>query len=229
MAVAEGAAVLFDLFETLVTSAEQGAGHPRELFPDRQAFDRVWANSRRRRMTTVMPFADLLAEAFAEAGLPVDERLTLQLVHTRALAKAATLAATTTEVVDLLSDLRDRGLRVGVVSNASIDEAEPWSGSPLESLVDVAVFSCYAGCLKPERAIYERAMQQLEVAPEQVVFVGDGGSDELAGAQRAGIMRVFRATWFVDAVEDADGTTHSGGNDRVPALSRPSDLLRELC
>lgn len=47
------------------------------------------------------------------------------------------------------------------------------------------------GLLKPDRQIYELAMQRLNVYPEQCLFVGDGGSNELCGAKTAGMGTVF--------------------------------------
>lgn len=53
------------------------------------------------------------------------------------------------------------------------------------------VFSCNVGLLKPDRQIYELAMEHLNVSPEQCLFVGDGGSNELCGAKSAGMGTVF--------------------------------------
>ena len=61
------------------------------------------------------------------------------------------------------------------------------------------MFSCEAGLAKPDPEIYRKAMRELGVEAETTVYVGDGGDDELAGAQRAGL-RAFRAEWFVKSV-----------------------------
>jgi putative hydrolase of the HAD superfamily len=52
------------------------------------------------------------------------------------------------------------------------------------------------GCAKPGAAIYHQACHLLGVRPFGVVFVGDGGSDELAGATQVG-MAAFQTTWFI--------------------------------
>lgn len=41
--------------------------------------------------------------------------------------------------------------------------------------------------VKPEPEIYRIALESLGVRPDQSVFVGDGGSDELRGAREMGI------------------------------------------
>jgi putative hydrolase of the HAD superfamily len=58
------------------------------------------------------------------------------------------------------------------------------------------VFSFAVGVVKPDPRIYLNAIEQLGVKPEDALYIGDGGDDELAGAQRAGL-RAARADWFV--------------------------------
>jgi putative hydrolase of the HAD superfamily len=47
------------------------------------------------------------------------------------------------------------------------------------------------GLVKPERAIYELALSQLGLTASECVFVGGGGSNELAGARAVGLCAVF--------------------------------------
>jgi FMN phosphatase YigB (HAD superfamily) len=61
------------------------------------------------------------------------------------------------------------------------------------------VFSYAAGCVKPEPRIYLDAINQLGVSPADALYIGDGGDDELAGAERAGL-RVAQAGWYVSRV-----------------------------
>ena len=51
------------------------------------------------------------------------------------------------------------------------------------------------GAAKPEREIYLEATGRLGVEPAQSLFIGDGGDDELLGAERAGL-RSAQAAWF---------------------------------
>lgn len=57
-------------------------------------------------------------------------------------------------------------------------------------------FSFTEGVAKPDPEIYLRALHRLGVQPEAAIFIGDGGDNELAGAEEAGL-RAFRATWFL--------------------------------
>ena len=44
---------------------------------------------------------------------------------------------------------------------------------------------------KPERQIYELSLHDLQVQPQDSVFIGDGGSGELEGAQAVGLTTVM--------------------------------------
>ena len=67
----------------------------------------------------------------------------------------------------------------------------------LQDLVDVPIFSCVEGLIKPDSAIYELACDRLGVDVSDAVFVGDGGSDELCGADAAGVKAIW-ATWYIE-------------------------------
>ena len=90
-----------------------------------------------------------------------------------------------------LKRLREDGYLIGLISNADAMEYEAWLGSPLSSLIDADVFSCDAGCVKPEREIYEKCFELLGVTGRDCLFVGDGGSNELVGAKEAGMTTAF--------------------------------------
>ncbi|MBN1172564.1 MAG: HAD hydrolase-like protein [Micromonosporaceae bacterium] len=93
-------------------------------------------------------------------------------------------------VVRVLERLRHGGVRIGVLSDASAEIAAAWPSSPLADHVDAAVFSCAAGCVKPDPRLYARIADLLGVPPARTLYCGDGGGDELGGAQRAGMTAV---------------------------------------
>ena len=58
---------------------------------------------------------------------------------------------------------------------------------PLHHYFDTTTFSCAVGMRKPDPRIYAITCVRLGLAPERCLYVGDGGSDELAGAERMGM------------------------------------------
>ncbi len=121
----------------------------------------------------------------------------------RAWAPARKLGGTTHA---LLESLRGRGLKLGLVSNAL--DPPGLLHADLEELgiaerVDVALFSSEVGKRKPHPAIFERALETLEVSPEAALFVGDRLVEDVGGAARAG-MTTVQALWF-SADDSPDG------------------------
>ncbi len=95
------------------------------------------------------------------------------------------------EILNTLKILHDKGIKVGLISNSDIIDSKHWEDSPLAEFFDVSVFSCNVGIMKPDIGIYEIAMSMMGTRPEESMFIGDGGSDELYGAKRAGMRTVF--------------------------------------
>lgn len=95
------------------------------------------------------------------------------------------------EVLNVLQELRQTGLRLALISNASTAEVQAWPVSPLAGLFDTAIFSCHCGSMKPEPGIYQEALKKLGIAPTTCLFVGDGGSNEHYGAHLLGMKPVL--------------------------------------
>jgi len=102
-------------------------------------------------------------------------------------------------LLSALHGLRERGLRLALVSNASTGEVAAWPRSPLASLFHTAVFSCNVGSRKPEPDIYRHALDELGLTAKQCLFVGDGGSDEHLGARACGLSTVLMTRFIDDA------------------------------
>ncbi len=98
----------------------------------------------------------------------------------------------------LLDSLRDRGLKLGLVSNAK-DPGwllhDDLARMGLAERLDVAVFSSEVGKRKPHPLIFETALQRLSVDPAQTVFVGDSRYADMLGAKQLG-MTTVQALWF---------------------------------
>jgi HAD superfamily hydrolase (TIGR01509 family) len=139
----------------------------------------------------------LVRRLLAEAGIEVsDDELERFLEAEHAAWQPARQLAATTHA--LLEALRDRRLKVGLVSNA-LDPPDLLHRD-LEQLgvaerLDVAVFSSEVGWRKPHPAIFERALEPLGVAPAAALFVGDTLATDVAGAAALG-MRTCQALWF---------------------------------
>ena len=95
-------------------------------------------------------------------------------------------------VPETLTELRRRGLRLGIVSNIDRDQLEHLGElAGLDGYFDWLLSSEQAGSCKPHRRIFEQALERAGCAPAEALFVGDSLSQDIAGANRAGLRSVL--------------------------------------
>jgi putative hydrolase of the HAD superfamily len=90
-----------------------------------------------------------------------------------------------------LRELRAAGLRLVVVSNWDHSLHERLEETGLAPLVDAAVASAEVGHAKPERAIFEHALELAGAGPERALHAGDSPVEDVEGALAAGLRAVL--------------------------------------
>jgi len=144
-----------------------------------------------------------LMRAFVRClGMTVSEEHLQALCDNRTARVREILLNVRPEILNTLRELKRRGHKLCLVSNADAIDLLPWADSPLAKLFDEVVFSCEVRLQKPDPAIYLLAASRMGINPEDCIFVGDGGSNELAGAKAVG-MRTVQARYFLR--RDVDG------------------------
>jgi putative hydrolase of the HAD superfamily len=150
-------------------------------------------------------YPQLVRRLLADFGVEIDDEVLgryLEAEH-RAWEPARILAANTHP---LLEALRERGLKLGLVSNA-FDPGwllhRDLEQMGLAQRLDFSVFSSEIGLRKPHPAIFEHALGALGVEPERTLFVGDRLFEDVRGAAELG-MTTVQALWF-RADEHPDG------------------------
>jgi putative hydrolase of the HAD superfamily len=78
-----------------------------------------------------------------------------------------------------------------MISNASSELSALWAESAFEPLFDAVLFSADERMMKPDRRLYLRMAELLEVSAGECMFVGDGAYGELQGAAAAGMSPVL--------------------------------------
>ena len=85
-----------------------------------------------------------------------------------------------------LHALRDRGIKIGIVSNVPQDLRPIFAAHHLGDLVDSFTHSFEVGAEKPDPVIFLRACESLGTKPEETLMVGDHPVAD-AGAVKAGL------------------------------------------
>jgi putative hydrolase of the HAD superfamily len=224
-------AVVFDYFGTLtptlarVASAVDQPEIATILRVDRDAVSDWWARTYPDRSTgrtgTGLDTMRLLARTLG--GDDSDEAV--RAAQAVRVATYATMATPRDNAADVLTALRAKGLRIGLLSDCSAELPEIWPGLPLAGLVDEPVFSALVGERKPHPKMYTTVCARLGVEPEECLYVGDGGSNELTGAAAFGMRAVLIADagWATGHRFDSDNWHGESIADlsEVPALLGP--------
>jgi putative hydrolase of the HAD superfamily len=186
-------AVIFDLFHTLIdVNNAPGSSTSQILGIDPIEWNRRLAEeARHHALGEERDPLESIRRIVNSMGRSVDEDQLRAAVRCRPNRFRHALRNVRADILEGLRELRAMGLRLGVLSNAGLDEVDAWDDSPLAPLIDCPLFSCHEGLMKPDPAFYLRAARRLGVSPARVIFAGDGGSSEHAGARRAGMITVL--------------------------------------
>jgi putative hydrolase of the HAD superfamily len=130
------------------------------------------------------------------------------------------------EVSSLLAVLRDRTYRVGLISDCSGETPLVWDRPTWTAPIQASVFSWSEGVRKPDPRLYRRVGQMLDLEASDCLYIGDGGSRELTGAEEVGMracqLRPFRVDGQVPLQYDPE-PGWSGGT--ISTLSEVLPLL----
>ena len=221
-------AVIFDMFETLVTLFEGRTYFSENIAADLgippQDFRREWHATELARSTGVYSMEEGTAITLKNLGAYSEESVKL-VARKRLEALGDTFSAIPKESIELLKKLREKGILTGLITNTFSDERDLIVASPLYPLFDVAMISYDTGLYKPDPAVFKAMIKALNVKPEECLYVGDGGSRELYGARDAG-MKAVQCTWFHERAFEPHIPCPL--LDEFPHADKQSDVLKML-
>ena len=192
-------AVIFDMFETLVTHFESplyfGAQMAADAGIGEADFQAVWRPAEDDRTLGRLTLEELLERVLKENRC-YSEELLQKLASKRKATKEDCFRHLHGEILPMLAALKARGIKIGLITNCFSEEAEVIRGSVLMPFFDAALLSNEQGVKKPDPEIFVRCMEQLNAAPGECIYVGDGGSRELEAARDLG-MNPVQAVWYL--------------------------------
>ena len=191
-------AVVFDMFETLITLFTEhtyfGEDAASDAGVDPVIYRKVWHENEADRTTGKITIEEGIAETLRKLDVYSDELLE-KIVGKRLFALKETFDQIPDESVALLEGLKKKGIKIGLITNTFSDERSLIRNSKLIPYFDAVRISYEEGILKPDPRLYLSIMEELDVKPEECLYVGDGGSRELYAAREVG-MKPLQASWF---------------------------------
>ncbi|MEV7622213.1 HAD family hydrolase [Actinoplanes sp. NPDC089786] len=186
-------AVIFDFFGTLTRSVRRGPQHAeiaRALGCDPEVVRGVLDRTFHSRAKGAFGSAEATLRWVSEqaGGRPRPAQLRAAVPARVDALKADTQLRL--DAVSALIEIRGRGLATALISDCTHELPAFLPSLPVAGLLDASVFSVEVGFCKPDPRIYLTACERLGVRPEECVYVGDGGSHELTGAEAVGMTAV---------------------------------------
>jgi putative hydrolase of the HAD superfamily len=207
---------VFDLFHTLVDPEPlRPAGFDRlgtvasVCGLDRAGLAEFWSATYVERETKPIDLLDLIQRHAATCGIVLTDHQGAALDRVFGAAEDAAILEPDDRLVGLVARLAEE-MPVGVLSNCHEHEIRRWPDSPFAPHVTVFGGSCRIGAMKPDREAYTWIIDELGADPATSIYVGNGGSDELAGAREAGFGAVI----------------HCNVSDRLHGAVRPDEQRR---
>ncbi len=176
--------LLFDLYGTLL---EIGDPVFQEQLPRIEGISRRdWVGFQRdelliRPYPTRAAFVGAIFERFGGGSEEITARL-LEL-----LAQELESVVAVPGALSVLSFLKRRGLRLGLVTNSASPYREPLDRLGLADLFDDVVFSCDAGARKPASSLYRQALDALALPAREALMVGDSLANDVRGPEELGV------------------------------------------
>jgi putative hydrolase of the HAD superfamily len=133
--------------------------------------------------------ADLMLYTMAQAGIVPDYIVAEEMVE---LWREMTISHFHyfPDVIPGFKELKENGFRIGLLTNCGPNVPAIVEASEISPYLDGAVYSSRIGMRKPDFEVYHAACGEIGTSPERTVFVGDGDSGELPGAEKAGLRSI---------------------------------------
>jgi len=191
-------AVIFDMFETLITHYESplyfGEHMAEDMGIPEKKFREIWDPSESDRTIGKITLEGVVRKIL-KANDCFSEELFTKVVEKRKDAKKDCFLHVHKEIIPLLEALKKQGIKLGLITNCFSEEAELIRDSVLYPYFDAPLLSYEEGLQKPDKRIFFKCMERLGVQPGECIYVGDGGSRELETASELG-MQPLQALWY---------------------------------
>ncbi|UQZ37756.1 L-2-haloalkanoic acid dehalogenase [Paenibacillus sp. PK3_47] len=112
-------------------------------------------------------------------------------------------------LLDMLTELKNHDIKLALVSNGYGQfQYDNFRSLQITHLFDEVLISEWEGLRKPDPAIFKLALNRLNIAAENALFVGDHPDNDIRASRDAGMKTVWKRTGHVESVVKADAVIH---------------------
>jgi putative hydrolase of the HAD superfamily len=192
-------AIIFDLFGTLVDDFGSSVGQMHQemagaLAVPYEQFMQVWGQTAKMRIIGAFDSVESNIEYVCDAmkasprAEQIEKAVEIRLKYIRQALEPKP------DAINTPSELKNRGHKIGLLSNCSIEIPLLWQETAFADLFDTTIFSSRERLKKPDPRIYNLACQRLGATPPSCLYIADGEDHELAAAAKVGLHPVLIRT-----------------------------------
>ncbi len=100
------------------------------------------------------------------------------------------------DAIDTLKKLQEKQLKLAIVSNTFISASSLDRHLKIEELLNffpIRIYSCDIGIRKPNKKIFEIALEKLKIAANEAIFIGDKLKIDVKGARKTGMFAILKS------------------------------------
>jgi putative hydrolase of the HAD superfamily len=189
-------AVIFDLFGTLVNDFVSSAGQVHTkmaaaLGVPHQDFLRLWNRTLEMRIIGAFQTVEASLHYVLDAlNVRVRAEQVEKAVEIRMKSIAQALEPRS-DAIETMVQLKKRPMKLGLISNCSIEIPVLWQQTAFAHWIDTPIFSSVARLKKPDPRIFDLACERLGMPAGSCLYVADGEDYELSAAAKAGLHPVL--------------------------------------
>ncbi len=154
--------------------------------------------------------------------LPVEQWQEINWLWYLPLRKKTTLEA---DIVGTLEKLKEMGLKLGIISNTFVNGHALDRHLEEEGLLDffpIRLYSYQFDFRKPDKRIFLEGARQIEVQPQNIMYVGDRLDKDVKGSARAGMIPVLKKAYTNEGKKVPNGT------HKIETVAQLPDLIEMI-
>lgn len=177
-------AVILDLYGTLIYLANETKAYAK-LFAQLGLQNQIDVKQARRIALTedFEGLAGFITRIKQDANLDIQE-------YEDMVQKELLSAALYPETMLVLEELRNRNIKLGLISNLASPYKKPFFSLGLDNYFEKVLFSCEIGLMKPDKKIYQMMIDYFAINPSDALMAGDKIYADVDGPQSIGIQAV---------------------------------------
>jgi HAD superfamily hydrolase (TIGR01549 family) len=150
--------------------------------------------------------------------LPVEQWQEINWLWYLPLRQKTTLEA---DIAGTLEKLKGMGLKLGIISNTFVNGHALDRHLEEEGLLDffpIRLYSYQFDFRKPDKRIFLEGARQIQVDPQNIMYIGDRIDKDVKGSVRAGMIPVLKKAYTNDGKKAPEGTHKIETLAQLPAL-----------